>query len=83
MNEDDPLLRMVAMNSITLTAILHAISKQPGINAAKLTQDISDALMHHETNSEARPEGVPAASAADYVGIRVMLKNALPKMPIR
>ena len=83
MSDTDSMARLWALNTIAVTAVLHAIAKQPGIDADKLTQDISDALMHHETGSEAKPEGIPRASASDYVLIRAMLKSALPKLPIR
>ena len=83
MSADNSAARLFASNSIALTAILHAIAKQPGIDVEKLTNDISEALLLHETNSEAKPEGVAKASADDYVLIRAMLKQALPSLPIR
>lgn len=79
----ESLTRMVAMQQVALTAVLLAISKQPGVDAAKLTQDLSDALMHHEASSELKPAGVSSARSQDYVVLRAMLRLALPALPIR
>lgn len=76
------LTQMVAMERIALTAVLRAISKQDGVDVAKLTQDLSDALMHHETSSEVKPIGISSSKHRDYVGLRAMLRSALPDLPI-
>lgn len=76
--------RVLGLHAIALNSVLYAISQQPSIDPAKLTEDVNQSLLADDASQDKKAAmGIPVNTEMDYLKIRAILRVALPNLPLR
>ena len=75
------LQKQVRLSNTALGCLVAAIANQPMIDAQRLSNDVSSALLQMELSKEQHPDGISESDRHGYSFLRDWLQSVLPKMP--